>query len=543
MRPALKNSPLLLCFLFTAFLFAGCGGGSNSNTAPEGVLRVNVGAEVEDLDPQLVTGVPEHRVNSSLFEGLADLDMATLQPVPAAAESWKISPDGLVYLFKLRPEAKWSNGEPLTAQDFVYSYERILSGKFAAEYSYMLHCLKNAKAFNDGQITNFAEVGAKALDEHTLQLTLEHPTPYLLSMQMHQSWYPVQKSTVEKFGTMLDRHTKWTQPGNHVGNGPYRLAEWRPGEVIRVVPNEHYWDKANLKLKEIQFYPIQDLMTEERSFRSGTLDITETLTPRLVEVYRRENPRVLHVEPYLGSYFYRINTTKPPLNDVRVRQALSLALDRAVITDSILKSGETQAFGIVPPGMPGYEVAAQGAVNIEKAKSLLAEAGYPDGKGFPEVSILYNTQEQHKIIGEAIQDMWKRNLGISVTLVNQDWKVYLVSTNNMDYEIARASWIADFVDPINFLELFLTDGGNNRTGWGNAEYDKLIRAAYAEPDAAKRIGIMKEAEAILGEELPVIPIYYYTFRFLQAERVQGYQPNALGYRRWKDFSLADSPKK
>lgn len=532
--------PVLLLACFSVLPMA-CSGGASSKTAPPGVLRVNVGAEVEDLDPQLVTGVPEHRVNAALFEGLADLDMATMQPVPAAASSWEISPDGLTYTFKLRPEAKWSNGDPVTAQDFLYSFQRILSPAFAAEYAYMLHCLKNAKAFNEGKITDFAEVGAKALDDHTLQLFLEHPTPYLLSMQMHQSWFPVHKATVEKHGAMLDRHTKWTQTGNHVGNGPFRLLEWNPGEVIRTVPNEHYWDAANLKLKEIAFFPIQDLMTEERSFRSGTLDITETLAPRLVEVYRKEQPEVLHVTPYLGTYFYRINTTRPGLNDKRVRQALSLAIDRETIANRILNSGETPAFGIVPPGMPGYSVAQQLPGDLAKAKSLLAEAGYPGGQGLPEVSILYNTQEQHKIIAEAIQAMWKEKLGVQATLLNQDWKVYLVSTNNMDYDIARAAWIADFVDPINFLELFLTNGGNNRTGWGNPEYDRLLQAAYAEPDPVRRTALMQQAEGIFADELPAIPIYYYTFRYLQAERVKGYHENPLGYRRWKSFYLEDAP--
>lgn len=538
-------SKALLKYAFALILCSiaifGCSGGGKK--APEGILRVNVGAEVEDLDPQLVTGVPEHRVNTSLFEGLADLDCATMKPVPAAAASWEISPDGLVYTFHIRPEAKWSDGTPLTAGDFVYSYQRMLSPKLAAEYAYLLFCLKNGRAFNEGKITDFAEVGAKALDDHTLQLTLEHPTPYLLSMQIHQSWFPVQKATVEKFGGMLDRHTKWTQAGNHVGNGPFRLTEWHPDEVIRVVPNEHYWDKGNIKLKEIDFYPIKDLMTEERSFRSGALDITETLAPRLVETYRKEAPTLLHIEPYLGTYFYRFNTTKPPLNDKRVRQALSLAVDRSVVTDSIMKSGEKPAYAMVPPGMGDYKPTAQAEEDVAKAKALLAEAGYPDGKGFPGVSVLYNTQEMHKTIAEALQNMWKTKLGIDVTLTNQDWKVYLSSVHKLDYQVARGSWIADYVDPMNYLELFVTDGGNNQTGWSNAEYDKLIQASYAEPDAAKRVQTLQQAENILVDEMPVLPIYYYTFRYLQADRVQGFHPNPLGYRRWKDFSLSDSAGK
>lgn len=524
-----------------ACLCSACsGGGSTAKAAPAGVLRVNVGAEVEDLDPQLVTGVPEHRVNAALFEGLADLDMGTMKPVPAAAESWEISADGLIYTFKIRANAKWSNGDPVTAADFTYSYERLLSPKFAAEYAYMLHCIKNAKAFNEGTITDFAQVGAMALDAQTLQLTLEHPTPYLLSMQMHQSWFPVHKATVEKHGAMTDRHTKWTQPGNHVSNGPFRLAEWRPGEVIRVLPNEHYWDKDSLKLKEIAFHAISDLMTEERSFRSGALDLTESLMPRLVETYRRENPKVLRVEPYLGTYFYRFNTTKPPLNDKRVRQALSLAIDRTVVTDSILKSGEEEAYAFVPPGMGDYTSTAKTSEDLEKAKALLAEAGYPNGAGFPEISVLYNTSEMHKTIAEALQSMWKNKLGINVSLLNQDWKVYLSSTHNLDYMVARAAWIADFVDPINYLELFLKDGGNNQTGWSNEEYERLLRAAYAEPDTAKRMQYMQQAEQVLMDEMPIMPIYFYTFRYLQAERVQGYRANPLGYRRWKDYSLAEA---
>lgn len=519
----------------------GCGGGNSAKKAPEGVLRVNVGAEVEDLDPQLVTGVPEHRVNSALFEGLADLDMATMQPVPAAASSWEISPDGLVYTFHLRPEGQWSNGDPLTADDFAYSYQRILSPAFAAEYAYMLHCLKNAKAFNTGAITDFAQVGVKVVDPLTLVLSLEYPTPYLLSMQMHQSWYPVHKATVEEFGAMLDRHTKWTQPGNHVGNGPFKLADWRPDQSIRVVPNEHYWDKSTVRLKEIEFFPIQDLMTEERSFRSGVLDITESLAPRLVETYRKDAPQLLHLEPYLGVYFYRLNTTHAPLNDKRVRQALSLALNRTVVTDSILKSGEEEAYALVPPGTGTYIATAKALEDVAKAQALLAEAGFPGGTGFPELSILYNTQEQHKTIAEAIQNLWKTNLGIKVTLVNQDWKVYLSTINNLDYDIARSSWIADYNDPMNFLDLFLTDGGNNRTGWSNAQYDALLSQASHEPDVTARNGLMQQAEGILIEEMPVIPIYYYTFRYLQAERVKGFCKNPLGYRRWKSFYLTDTP--
>ncbi|HPO17500.1 MAG TPA: peptide ABC transporter substrate-binding protein, partial [Candidatus Hydrogenedentes bacterium] len=238
------------------------------------MLKVNVGTEVQNLDPHLVSGVPEQRVLNALFEGLADLDPQTLQPIPAVAESWTISEDKLVYTFTLRRNARWSNGDPFTANDFVYSWKRMLSPGLAAEYAYLLYCLKNGKLFNEGKITDFAQVGVKALDDYTLQVTLEHPTPYFLAMQVHEAWFPVHQATIERFGKMDDRDTQWTRAGNFVGNGPFKLAEWWPNEVIRTVRSDSYWNKESVPLDGIEFYPIDNLQTEERSFRAGELHIT-----------------------------------------------------------------------------------------------------------------------------------------------------------------------------------------------------------------------------------------------------------------------------
>lgn len=531
---------------FVTLLLAGCGGspkedsqggesGSAVNSAK--VLRININAEVKDLDPHLVTGVPEHRVLASLFDGLTGVDPATFEPLPAAAESWTISEDKLVYTFKLRADGKWSNGDPVTAKDFIYSYKRMLSPSLAADYAYLLFCLKNAKAFNQGTITNFDEVGAKAVDDHTLELTLEYPTPYLLAMQIHQAWFPVHQATIETHGAMDQRGTPWTRGGNHVGNGPFRLTEWSPNEIIRVARNEHYWERDKVRLDGIEFYPIDDLSTEERSFRSGKIQMTGDVPEHKIAEYQEKDPGLIHIDPYLGVYFYRLNTTRPPFNDKRVRQALSLATDREELARNVTKGGQMPAASYVPPGIPGYEGTPRLEFNPEKAKALLAEAGFPEGKGLPPVEILYNTSEQHKKIAEVMQQMWRKHLGLEVRLLNQDWKVYLDSTNSLDYDLARAAWIGDVMDPMNFLEMWLTDGGNNRTGYANPAYDALIQQAYAEPDTAKRFALLKQAEDIVLEDLPIVPIYFYTRKYLQSPEVKGYVPNVLGYHRFQDFYI------
>ena len=515
----------------------GCSGGDSGTGAADNVLRININAEVKDLDPQLVTGVPEHRVNGALFEGLADMDPATLEPIPGAAESWTISEDGRVYTFTLRKDGKWSNGDPVTAQDFHYSFQRMLSPALAADYSYLLYCIKNGEAFNKGTLKNFDEVGVKVIDDYTLELSLVNPTPYLLAMQMHQAWYPVHQATIEAFGAMDERSTPWTRAGNHVGNGPFRLTAWRPNEIIKVVRNEHYWDRDHVRLDGIDFYPIEDMQTEERSFRTGKIQMTGEVPLDKIPVYQKENPELIHIDPYLGVYFYRVNTTRPPFNDPRVRQALSLATDREGLVRNVLKGGEQPAFHYVPPGINDYVSEDKLSFDPEKARALLAEAGYPNGANMPPVEILYNTSENHKRIAETIQQMWKTQIGVDVQLVNQDWKVYLDTTRSMNYTLARAAWIGDFMDPVNFLEMWLTDGGNNETGYSRPEYDALIQQAYAEADPAKRLVALKTAEDMILEDLPVIPIYFYTRKYLQAPEVKGYVPNVLGYMRFQDFYL------
>ena len=528
------TASFLLCAAFLAVLAPGCGSGPAETGS---ILHYGNDAEVQDLDPHMVTGVAEHRTLCTLFEGLLNLNGATLEPEPGVAESWEISPGGLIYTFHLRHNARWSNGDPVTAHDFHYAWQRILSPNFAADYAYFLHCIKNAKLFNEGKLQDFGQVGVRALDDFTLEVTLENPTPYFLSMQVHTSYMPVHRATIERFGAMDERGTRWTRAGNHVGNGPYQLTEWKPNAIIRVRRNPHYWNAAAVKMDGIDFHPIDNLWTQDRAFRSGELDVTGDVPIHKIPIYRRDNPDILVIHPYLGSYYYRINVTKPPFTDRRVRQAFAMALDREEITRNILKGGEVPAAFFTPPGTAGYTCRHRVEFNPDKARALLADAGFPGGTGLPPIEILYNNSESHKLIAEAVQEMWRTNLNADVRLLNQDWKVYLDSTVTLNYMIGRSGWIGDVVDPVNFLECFLSNSGNNRTGYASPEFDALIRASYAEPDSARRLELLQQAEAILLDDAPLIPVYIYSRKYLKRPEVKGLAPNLLGYIRWTEVYL------
>lgn len=534
-----------LCYaicLLALILQAGCGRRETRVEFGnrEQVLFKGNGTEPADLDPQIVTGVTEHHTIMALMEGLVTEDPVDLHPVPGVAERWDISADGRVYTFYLRKDAKWSNGEPVTAQDFWESYKRILTPSLAAEYAYMHFVVTNAEAYNRGEITNFDEVGYKVLDEHTFQITLANPTAYFLSLLNHTSWFPVHLPTIRKYGKPYERGNKWTRPGHYVGNGPFVLDQWRVNAVIVAKKSPTYWDRDTVRLKEIRFYPIDSLDTEERAFRSGQLHITDSMILTKIEVYKAKHPELIHIDPYLGTYFYRINVTKPPTNDKRVRQALAMSIDRKAIVEKVMRGGQLPAYNLTPPGTAGYVSRAQITNDIAAAKKLLAEAGYPNGKGFPPLELLYNTSEAHRAVAEALQQMWKLNLGIEVQLVNQEWKVYLDSQRTLNYHVSRAGWIADYVDPNSFLDMWLTDGGNNETGWSNAEYDRLIAEASRETDPERRLEIFQHAEAILLDEMPIIPIYFYTHVALRRPEVKGWHPTILDNHPYKYVYLEEA---
>jgi oligopeptide transport system substrate-binding protein len=520
-------------------LFCGCGRRQTMVEIADRIeqYRVGNGGEPADLDPQIAIGQLEHDVMLSLFEGLVYGDAKDVSPRPGVAESWDISPDGLVYTFHLRKNARWSNGDPVTARDFYESYHRMLLPSLAAQYSYMLYPVTNAEAFNNGQITNFNQVGFKVVDDYTLRITLHDPTPYLLAMMVHDSWYPVPVATIKKYGAIDDRSNPWTRPEHFVCNGPFMLKEWRMNSHILVVKSTNYWDAGHVRLNSIYFLPEENYDTEERMFRSGQLHTIRTAPQSKVAFYKENKPELINIYPVLQTYFYKLNVTRPPLNDKRVRRALAMAINRRAITETVTRAGEIPAFCLTPPGTSGFTPTIRLQENVEEAKRLLAEAGYPDGKDFPPVSLLYNTLQSHKAIAEAIQEMWRKNLNIHVTLQNEEWKVYLDAERTTNYDILRAGWGADYVDPSSFMDVFLSDSGNNDTGWSNAEYDSLCRLASNTRDQAARFAAYQKAEEILSDEMPIIPVYIYSNPRLIQPSVKGWYPNLLDSPNYRSIYL------
>lgn len=539
-----KKSMLRLSFGLSIIVsvLAACGGGESnvSSGNRDGILHWGNGAEPQELDPHIVTGVPEHHIIVALLEGLVSKDPDTLEPTPAVAKSWDISDDGTVYTFYLRDTARWSNGDPITAEDFIWSWRRALLPSLGNLYSYMYFPIKNAEDFARGTISDFSKVGAKAIDTHTLQVTLDYPTPYFLQLLDHYSMFPVHRATIEKFGAAGDRGTLWTRAGNFVGNGAFTLKQWDLNKVIVVEKNPQYWDANTVKLNGIYFYPTENPNTEERMFRATQLHRTSTVPVEKIAVYQREKPEQLHLSPYLGTYFYRFNTRLEQFKDVRVRKALALTIDRDSIVKHVTKGGQLPAYAITPPDTLGYTAQSDLSYDPETARQLLADAGYPNGEGFPPVEILYNTQEQHRKIAVAIQQMWKKELNIDLTLYNQDWKVFLDSVATGNYQIGRASWIGDYVDPNSFLDMWIKDGGNNRTGWHDPQYDKLVmEVAPAAKTQQKRYEAFLQAEKILMDAVPIIPIYTYVSMHLQHPSVKGMPDNILDYVSYKGVSLHD----
>jgi oligopeptide transport system substrate-binding protein len=536
-RPTFRVFAALLAFV--SVLLGGCvkretpvQAGNRDQT-----LHRGIGYEVTELDPHLVTGIAEGEVLRTLFEGLVTEDPVDLHPVPGVAERWDISPDGLIYTFHLRANARWSDGTALTAQDFVGSYRRILSPGLGAEYANMLYILQGAEAFHKGASKDFAQVGAKALDPRTLQLTLEHPAAYFLALVVNPPWHPVPIAAIEKHGPADRRGNPWTRPEKIISNGPFVLKKWQQNQVIAVEKSPHYWDAARVQLKGVHFYPVESVDAEERMFRAGQLHITETVPISKIDAYRRDAPQQIRSDPYLNTYFYRFNVRRPPFTDVRIRRALALAVDRDAIVKKILRGGETAAHAFTPPGMGGYVPAAKMPSDLAAARQLLKDAGYEGGKGLPPIEVLFNTSENHRLIAEALQEMWRRDLGVDVRLVNQENKVVLASRRAGDYQILRSNWVGDYLDPSTFLDIFRSDSGNNYTGWSNAEYDAALFAAARTADPAARHALFQKAEAILIDHAPIIPIYYFTHTFLKQPSVQGWNPTLLDHHPYKHVWL------
>ncbi len=524
-----------------AAVLAGCTG-AVERPHPEGaVLHLGNGGEPKSLDPQIVTGIIEERILSALFEGLVNFDPETLAPAPGVAKSWDISDDGKVYTFQLNPAARWSNGDGVTAADFVYSWKRILSPGLAGEYAYMLYPILNAEEYRTGELDDFDQVGVTALDEHTLEVTLRAPTPYFLMLQIHFAFYPVHQATVEAHGTMTQRDTPWVRPGNFVGNGPFQLVDWVPNDRIETERNPHYWDADSVGLDGIVFHPIADPNVEERSFRAGELHMTYTVPLNKIVSYQEANNPALRIDPYIGTEFIRFNVTRPPFDDVRVRKAFAMSIDRQTLVERVLRGGQIPAEHFTPPDTAGYTCDTRVPYDLEAARGLLAEAGFPNGEGFPAVEMIYNTGQNERLYSETLQAMWKDALGVDVQLANLDAKTWLANMIGLDYQMARSYWIGDYVHPSNFLEMFYTESGNNRTGFSEPNYEHLIRAAAFEQDTDKRNDLFQRAEKILLDSGVIAPVYFYTRPYLLAPNITGVAPNILGRITYRDIVIAHPP--
>ncbi len=511
----------------------------------EQVLHRGNGAEPSELDPQVVTGVPEHHIIVALFEGLLMAHPKDLSPQPGMAERWEVSTDRKTYTFFLRDNAVWSNGDRVTADDFVQSYERMLNPKLAAPYAESLFIMEGAKEYNEGTLKDFAQVGVKALEMKKLQITLRTPAAYFPVIVNHYAWFPVPIKVIEKHGSRYDKGNRWTRPENIVTNGPFTLKEWKTNQVIVVAKSETYWDAKTVRLRAIHFYPTESIDADERMFRTGQVHVIYDMPLSKIDAYKATPNSGIRFEPYYGTYFYRINLDpvkgpNPALRDARVRRALALAIDRDAIVKNITRAGEIAAFSYTPEGPGGYHAKAKLRTDYDEARRLLAEAGFPGGKGLPKLVVHFDTKESHRAIAEAVQEMWKKQLGVEVELLNEEWKVYLATQQSQSYMISRSGWIGDYVDPNTFLEIFQSTSGNNNTGWKNPEYDRLIVASWYAPDEPARMELLAQAEAILTEECPIIPIYHYTRDYLIASSVKGWYSNLLDEHHYKYLHLDDS---
>jgi oligopeptide transport system substrate-binding protein len=521
----LSNSRALP-FALVSLLFAALGSGCTASSPRADLVVIN-GHEPESLDPAIGSTVEDSRVGAALFEGFVRNDPVTSTAIPSLAERWDISQDGRIYTFHLRTNLQWSTGEPIDANDFVYSWRRVLDPSTGAKYASQLFYLTNAQDFNEGKLKDPEKVGIHAVDPNTARVELNAPTAFFLDLATLSTLAIVPRFAIEKYGDAWVRH----QPVPT--SGAYTLETWRLNDRIRVRKNPRYWDAANTKLETVDFLPIAMPSTALNLYDTGEADIIwdkDLMPGELLDVLRTKPD--YHSFIQLASYFLRYNVTQPPFTDVRVRKALALAIDKKRIIEKILRGGEKPASHIVPDGTAHYEPTEGLGYNPDAARKLLAEAGYPGGKGFPNFNYLLDSgggANQHAQIAVEIQNMWEHELGIHVELRQMEKKIYVDAQDRLDYNVSRSSWIGDYNDPDTFLGLFRSFDGNNRTGWKNKRYDKLMEDADNEPDLKKRADLLKQAETLLvRDEVPIVPIYFYEgLSFYNPAKVKGIHHNIL----------------
>jgi len=515
-------------FFLLALLIGGCGDQSEKIRPVDEAIQNRIlirgnGVEPESLDPHLATSVSAGNVLINLFEGLTRLNSATLEPEPAMAESWTVSEDGLQVELHLR-EATWSDGRAVTADDFAFAFKRLLTPELGASYAFMLFPLRNAQAISTGEVS-VDQLGVEVINDKTLRLYLEKPTPYLFSLLAHWTAFPLPQHVLTKFGNERSRGGEWTRPENLVVNGAFFVEKWLDEDRIELTKNPTYWQADQVVLNGAVFIPFSDAGSEERAFRAGELHVTYTLPRHRLQFYQEDKPEVLRVDTYLESVGYAVNLQHQALKDLRVRKALSLALDRSIITEKILYGVRKPAFTYVPPGTGGFSSSSSLSENVEEAKKLLAEAGFEDGEGFPEVIFIYPSGQDSQRVAEVIQQQWQQTLGIRIEIDNLERQTYFSRRRERDFDLCYFGWVGDYVDPTTFLGLWVSEAGNNLAGWQNLEYDSLMVQAANAGDA--RLAMLAEAEALLLDELPIIPLYFGATQYLKDPRVKGWDANLL----------------
>jgi ABC-type oligopeptide transport system substrate-binding subunit len=506
-------------------------------------LRYISGSEPESLDPQVSSGQPEARLHVGLFDGLTEYHPETAQPIPALAEWWEPNGDNSVFTFHLRA-AKWSNGEPITAHDFVYSLKRGLAPEFASRIAYLAYYIKGAQVYNEGK-GKAEDVGVEAVDDRTLRFTLAQPVPFFPGLVAHQFFRPVPRKAVESHGQA------WTQPGNIVTSGAFLLQVWKPYDRLVYVRNPHYWDAANVKLDRITFYPLEDATTMMNLYKAGEVDALYNHIPPAAWIDHLRTTKDHMDRPECAIDYYMFNTTKPPMDDIRVRKAFNMAIDKVGLAAYQRTIKPLTAFS--PEGIfPGYPQPAGDPFDPERARTLLAEAGYRDASGrydpaaFPiaEVELTYNTTERNRQIAEFVQAQWKQNLSLTVPLKNMEWKTFLDYRAKLEYKgVARTGWVCDYMDPYTFLDLFTTKTGDNGTGWSTGEYVKAVHDANREPDPQKRYQLLAKAEKILLDAQPVIPLATSSTNWMRKPYVKGMHPNPVTIHAWKFVYIEHDPAK
>ena len=496
----------------------------------EQVLRRGNGPDVETLDPHRVEGVAASDVLRDMFEGLVTTGVDA-EPIPGVAERWEVSEDGRQYRFHLRDDARWSNGDAVTAHDFVAGLRRSVDPATGSNYSKILSPIRNADEVIDGKLPPDA-LAVTAVDELTLEVELTGPTPYFLSQLSHSSAYPIHRPSLEQWGRDFARE------GRLISNGAYQLQRWRLQSHIELVRNPHYWDNANTRIDRVFFYSIEDINAEYQRYRAGEIDWTSAVPITLLPQIKRTLPDDLRMHPYMGVYYYGVNLTRAPFKDnPKLRLALNMAIDRKLIAERVLGDVQQAADGWIPPGVQNHRHAKfewaewPREQRLEKARQLYAEAGYSAANP-ARVEILYNTSDDHKKLATVVSAMWKQWLGVETELRNQEWKVYLQSRRQKTQtEVFRAGWIGDYNDPNTFMEILQSNHGMNDVGYDSKVYDSLLFEASQEPDLERRAWLMQAAEAQLLEDLPVIPIYFYNSKRLVRPTLKGWKGNVMDQHR------------